>query len=106
MKYQTNLGESLCLIGSAEELGSWKDFSKARMKWTEGHIWVLENVALTKPNFQYKYVLMSGDHPSTWERGENRLADLTLLPNLSVNDSYLGQDSKTGTKNVEIVDTW
>lgn len=71
----------MCVIGSSEELGSWKNFEKARMKWTEGHNWVLESHPVRAPQFQYKYVLMAGDRPSTWERGENRLADLSLLPN-------------------------
>ena len=42
IQYETNPGESLCIIGSSPELGSWKDFSKARLKWTEGHVWVLD----------------------------------------------------------------
>ena len=28
IKYETNIGESLCIIGDAEEIGSWKDFKK------------------------------------------------------------------------------
>ena len=46
MQYETNLGESLCIIGSSPELGSWKDFSKARLKWTEGHVWMLDGHAI------------------------------------------------------------
>ena len=34
-------GQTLCCLGSLEELGVWKEF-KHLMKWTEGHIWVLE----------------------------------------------------------------
>lgn len=80
IKYQTALGESLCVVGEIEELGSWKNFD-AKMKWTEGHIWVLENLFVkSKQFFMYKYVLMKNDKPLMWERGENRIADLRQLP--------------------------
>lgn len=83
IKYQTNMGESLCVIGNIEEFGAWKNF-KMRMKWTEGHVWVLENLSIkSKPYFQYKYVLMKDDEPQTWERGENRIADLNLLTDMN-----------------------
>jgi hypothetical protein len=44
--YQTKLGESLAVIGSIEELGQWKNIKK-HMKWSEGHIWVLDHPILT-----------------------------------------------------------
>lgn len=79
--YQTSLGESLCIIGDVEELGAWKDFTVAQMIWTEGHIWVLENVKVRSKNFfSYKYVHLKNGTPSCWEKGENRLADLRLMP--------------------------
>ena len=36
--YQTIPGESICVLGSIPELGSWKEL-KCHLKWTEGHIW-------------------------------------------------------------------
>ena len=75
------------------------------MRWTEGHNWVLENHPMREPHFQYKYVLMAADRPQTWELGENRLADLSLLQNLRLDDSYFGH-GKAGTKVVEIMDQW
>jgi hypothetical protein len=63
------MGESLCVVGDIEELGSWKNFV-GRMKWTTGHVWVLEDLEVkSKPFFSYKYVLMKDEKPSTWERG-------------------------------------
>ena len=51
------------------------------MIWTEGHIWVLDSKIIKSKQFLcYKYVLMKDEKPQTWERGENRLADLRLLP--------------------------
>lgn len=69
IKYQTRIGESLCVVGDIEELGSWKNFM-GKMRWTAGHIWVLEDLKInSKPFFSYKYVLMKDERPSTWERG-------------------------------------
>ena len=57
------------------------------MKWTEGHIWVLENVKIRSKNFfSYKYVLLKDDTPSCWEKGENRLADMRLMPDQRTQD--------------------
>ena len=50
------------------------------MKWTEGHVWEISDLFLKKPQFLYKYVVLQNDQPSIWERGENRVADLRVLP--------------------------
>ena len=56
--YKTEFGESLQIVGSNEELGSWKQY-KCPMKWTEGHLWVAENLEVTSCSyFNYKYVVM------------------------------------------------
>lgn len=43
-------------MGSIPELGLWSEF-KCPMNWTEGHVWVAENIQIKEPIFQYKYVL-------------------------------------------------
>lgn len=114
--YQTSLGESLCVVGDIEELGQWKQFT-CQMKWTEGHVWVLENLLVkSKPFFNYKYVLLKDDKPHIWERGENRIADLRVLPDMNSQDAALMnninifQDANHAevkdSKKVEIVDHW
>lgn len=115
VQYQTDLGESLCIVGDVEELGQWASF-KCKMRWTEGHIWVLEGLNVKKPQFLYKYVLMKDGQPKQWERGENRLADLRLLPESSPDGDILDQVLMMGesthkkeansVKNVEIIDDW
>ena len=115
IKFETQLGESLCVIGEIEELGSWKNFV-GKMKWTEGHIWVLEDLMIkSKSFFSYKYVLMKNEQPEIWEKGQNRIADLRILPDqrpnatTSVNilrePSHLAAVSKD-SKRVELFDTW
>lgn len=54
------------------------------MKWTEGHIWVVENLLIyTNSFFTYKYVVMKQDKAVKWEQGPNRIADLNILPDRS-----------------------
>jgi hypothetical protein len=109
IKYQTNLGESLCVVGDVEELGNWKTFN-CQMTWTEGHIWVLKDLLVTsKSHFNYKYVLMEGDKPSTWEAGHNRLADLRKLPVVESGplfDMFNERKGDGSATSVEIFDVW
>ena len=94
--YKTELGQSLCVVGSIGQLGNWKDF-KAHLKWTEGHVWVLPNVSISSSNcvFQYKYVVLDGGKAGRWEQGFNRIADLKLL-----------SQKQGGGSNVELQDEW
>ena len=78
--YETNLGQSIGVIGSTEELGRWKEV-KVHLKWKKGHVWVMEQPLLTKYQyFKYKYVLLKNDEIEKWESGIDRIADLELLP--------------------------
>ena len=72
------MGQSLCIIGNIPELGNWKEY-KANMKWTEGHVWVLEDLSINVQYFQYKYVVLSNGKPCRWEQGINRIGDMLLL---------------------------
>ena len=68
------------MVGSAEELGSWKTY-KCPMKWTEGHVWVAENIEITTCSFfTYKYVIMFQNKAVKWEKGPKRIADMLILP--------------------------
>lgn len=83
--YETEMGQSVCVLGSIPELGSWKTL-KCHMTWTEGHIWQMSQPVVTStPFFSYKYVLMDGDKTEMvrWESGIDRIADLRLLPEMS-----------------------
>lgn len=83
--YQTIPGESLCVLGSIPELGSWKEL-KCHLKWTEGHIWQMTQPFVTSsPSFAYKYVLMDNEMTEMvkWESGIDRIAELPLLSELT-----------------------
>lgn len=59
--YKGEYGESVHVIGSIEELGSWKQF-KCPLKWTQGHYWITENLQISsKSYFTYKYVIMKNE---------------------------------------------
>ena len=38
IKYETNQGENIYILGSDPLFGNWKD-AKFRLGWHEGHIW-------------------------------------------------------------------
>ena len=69
----------------------------------------------SKSFFSYKYVLMKNEQPETWEKGQNRIADLRILPDQSPNatksvnilqePSHLAAESKD-FKRVELYDIW
>lgn len=43
--YKTEMGQSLCIVGSISELGRWKEF-KCHMKWNEGHVWSISGMKI------------------------------------------------------------
>ena len=69
IEYETNLGQNLFVMGSIVELGNWNDFV-CKMTWTEGHIWVTDNLVVkSAPYFSYKYVVKGDDmnDEAIWE---------------------------------------
>ena len=80
IKMETKMGESMAVVGSLNELGRWKNFNQAKMKWTTGHIWVITlEIPKTNTVFMYKYVKVVNGNADSWEQGYNRIADLLSL---------------------------
>lgn len=114
--YETVVGESLAVVGSIAELGSWKEYD-CHLQWTTGHLWKsVEPLYVTSSCFQYKYVLLENDEMVKWEEGCNRIADLDALPEMpkvSTTPSMMIklQDEKTdakvqSAKHVAMADEW
>lgn len=115
--YETIPGESICVVGSIPELGTWKEL-KCHMTWTEGHIWVIDKPIVTnQPFFSYKYVLMDNDKKDMvkWEAGIDRIAELRLLPEITAPVRKIVQGGtgssdlfmqKMDLKHVELYDEW
>lgn len=88
IKYSTQIGENIYILGSLKELGNWKE-SKMKLKWTEGHIW---KGSLKLPseitNFTYKFVC-AGDKHMRWEQGADRIFDKSKF---EINDDMINLD--------------
>ena len=89
------MGESVAVLGSIPELGSWKEH-KHHLKWTDGHYWVSEKPIITRNScFFYKYIVLQDlKDQKGWEGGMDRCADLKLLPSSEFNAQ--------GLRNVQI----
>lgn len=83
IKYETRVGETLAVVGSLKELGSWKDYN-CHLIWTEGHIWRSGRPIIVRESyFEYKYVHLNEGEVVGWEEGVNRIADLDALPEIT-----------------------
>ncbi|KAL0391697.1 UNVERIFIED_CONTAM: Phosphoglucan, water dikinase, chloroplastic [Sesamum radiatum] len=72
LDHQVEFGEHVAILGSAMELGSWKN--KVMMDWTEnGWVCDLEFKSNEEP-IEYKFVIVSKDKGKlVWESGDNRI---------------------------------
>jgi len=71
IRCKTQLGESVCILGSAPELGAWDASSAVEMTWTEDHVWRAEvAVAPGGQVVECKALVVSGNKV-TWEKGDN-----------------------------------
>lgn len=75
VKYETNIGETLGIIGSLNELGLWKQSKALKMEWNKGNIWTASlnlNSYNNSINFEYKFIILSNGKIKYWEDGNNR----------------------------------
>ncbi|KAL0365837.1 UNVERIFIED_CONTAM: Phosphoglucan, water dikinase, chloroplastic [Sesamum radiatum] len=72
LDHQVEFGEHVAILGSAIELGSWKN--KVMMDWTENG-WVCDlELKSNKEPIEYKFVIVSKDKGKlVWESGDNRI---------------------------------
>jgi hypothetical protein len=76
IKYSTQPGENIYIVGDIKELGNWKEH-KLKLKWTDGHIWKAKlSLPSEVENFCFKFVCASDKHVR-WEEGPNRIFDKT-----------------------------
>ena len=72
MKYQTQMGQELGVLGSMPELGSWNQDKAKRMQWNEWNIWRIIIEYNEEKDFEYKYIFVVNNKVEKWEDGENR----------------------------------
>lgn len=70
LEHQVQFGESVVMLGSTKELGSWK--KPVTMGWTESG-WVLNLEVKGGDSVEFKFVIMGKDKSLTWESGDNRV---------------------------------
>ena len=75
VKFDPNLGETLGIIGSLNELGLWKQRKALKMIWNKGNIWTISlnmNSYNNAINFEYKFIILVNGKIKYWEDGNNR----------------------------------
>ena len=84
MKYNTQMGEDLAVIGSIKELGYWDQGKSLKMGWNDGNIWraslYFENKNII--DFEYKFIFISNGCVRQWEEGNNRKFILSQIKGL------------------------
>ncbi|PKA66121.1 Phosphoglucan, water dikinase, chloroplastic [Apostasia shenzhenica] len=71
LDHQVEFGEHVAVLGSSEELGSWK--KRVPMEWTEQG-WVRELDLCENETMEFKFVIVSkGEKGMAWEEGSNRV---------------------------------
>lgn len=117
IKYTTEIGDQLYVIGDIPELGNDSNLKRHALKWTTGHIWVSEKpLVTTQPYFRYSYLMMNIDAKTVIDDQEKfkRIADLAAIGSHGEN---FGNDNDTETigyylqshgqtKHIEIFDIW
>ncbi|XP_048131411.1 phosphoglucan, water dikinase, chloroplastic isoform X2 [Rhodamnia argentea] len=73
LDHQVEFGESVAIMGSTRELGSWK--KKVAMDWTKSG-WVCELELKGGESVEYKFVIVGKDKSVAWESGDNRVLKL------------------------------
>jgi len=69
-----DFGDSLCIVGDAEALGSWDPGNSVCMEWREGDVWTAEVELPLKETIEYKYIVKHEDARDVeWQPGENEV---------------------------------
>ncbi|XP_020196145.1 phosphoglucan, water dikinase, chloroplastic [Aegilops tauschii subsp. strangulata] len=74
LEHQVKYGEHVGIIGSAKELGAWKQH--VELDWTQDG-WVCQLELPSEALVEFKFVIVSkGGNDKTWEGGDNRAIQL------------------------------
>ena len=92
MRYNTQMGEDLAVIGSINELGCWNQGGALRLGWNEGNIWRGYIIINDKNilDFEYKFIFISKGCVKQWEDGNNRKFILSQIKGLIESCSEVG----------------
>ena len=105
MKYNTQPGEDLGVIGSISELGSWDQNRALRMNWNDGNIWKASiNYDFSREKeFEFKYIFIENGRVKKWEDGNNRKLEFNQLKNLiepNIKEEYIVEFKNNNGKDI------
>ena len=105
MKYNTQPGEDLGVIGSISELGSWDQNRALRMNWNDGNIWKASiNYDFSREKeFEFKYIFIENGRVKKWEDGNNRKLEFNQLKNLiepNIKEEYFVEFKNNNGKDI------
>ena len=80
IRYDSNYGDNIGILGSIEQLGNWSQDKILYLKWNKGNIWKgeidVDDINVDK--FEFKFINRS-DGIIYWERGFNNVFDLKAI---------------------------
>lgn len=72
MKYDTQMGENIAVIGSIDRLGNWDTSRVLNLGWNEGNVWGASLDYKEINDFEYKFIFVKDGYVKEWEDGINR----------------------------------
>ncbi|MBV6647150.1 MAG: 4-alpha-glucanotransferase [Cyclobacteriaceae bacterium] len=97
--YRTQWGQEICVCGSSEELGGWKESKPLILRPTTGETWEGE-VETADTEISYKYLIRDqGNDFMAWEHGDNRhlRVDGKRFSEVKVRDSWRSANDPENT---------
>ena len=108
MKYQTQMGQELGILGNLNELGNWNQDNALRMQWTDGNIWIKE-IEGNNDNIEYKFIFIVNNKVQRWEDGGNRILNLKEIKEKIKNEKKFELNQQTYEFNnniLKIISNW
>lgn len=99
--HHVEYGQSVCILGSAPELGEWQLDKCPCLNWGEGDVWT-GVVELPPSTVEYKYFTKNEDgSPAEWQPCEKNLkAEILDGEEMEVNDEWNGELQETMVQQV------
>lgn len=93
VKFRTDYGNQIKIVGSAAQFGAWAIAKSPAMKWSEGDIWRVSIDLPVRNIFEYKYVVVDvlGASVIEWQKGNNCVLAIGVTDtSMTVHDNWEG----------------
>lgn len=98
IKFRTNYGQQMKIVGSHSQFGSWSISRCPAMKWSDGDVWRMTLFLPVAQIYEYKYVVVNSNSPSVvlWQQGNNCVLAISAQDKeLQVGDNWSGSPGAT-----------